>query len=273
METKRKKVSAQDVERWVGRWESSMSSGIYKPWVEVQEVPSRGRSRKVNGVKSNRIHHFLSDLEYNLYLMFEYDKSITQIKEQYPQLPQTDTVDIANELGIMHPRYPQSKTPKVGSTDFLIDKLRNDGTVEQIAISAKYEKDFDPNKKTAKRTLQKLELERLYWAKKGITCKCLTEKSINKNMIYNLKWLIQSAKITSELEFIKSDWISTYKSSIKNLDGNKLASVLKDAATSLNISYQDSVQLYKHCMWHQLLTTDISEKIKLTTPVYFKQYF
>ncbi|MGO0305788.1 hypothetical protein ACTL6P_04105 [Endozoicomonas acroporae] len=61
MEKKRKDVTEEDVLRRTTEWEKKWKSGEYKPWIEVQEVPSGGRSKKIKGHKSNRTHHLLSD--------------------------------------------------------------------------------------------------------------------------------------------------------------------------------------------------------------------
>ncbi|WP_066015410.1 TnsA endonuclease N-terminal domain-containing protein [Endozoicomonas atrinae] len=115
MQTKRSKVTEKDVERWCKLWLKLQKDGIYKPWLEVREVPSLGRSRKVKGIKTHHTHHFLSDIEYHIYLMLEYNPAVIAIYEQYPLLPREDSIEIANEMGIRHPVYPQSKTPIVSS--------------------------------------------------------------------------------------------------------------------------------------------------------------
>ena len=35
----------------------------YKPWLTARDVPSRGRSHRVLGVTTGRVHHLLSDIE------------------------------------------------------------------------------------------------------------------------------------------------------------------------------------------------------------------
>ena len=75
METKRKDITEEDITRWIAAWEEFKASGVHKAWCEVQETPSKGKSRKITGIKSGRIHHLLSDGEYFVFLLLEYDKS------------------------------------------------------------------------------------------------------------------------------------------------------------------------------------------------------
>ena len=46
----------------------------YKPWVTVHDYPSKGRISRVTGIKTKRVHHFLSDLERNFFCVRLKDK-------------------------------------------------------------------------------------------------------------------------------------------------------------------------------------------------------
>lgn len=39
----------------------------YLPWLQVGDFSSQGRSHRISGIKTNRIHHFFSDLEQQYY--------------------------------------------------------------------------------------------------------------------------------------------------------------------------------------------------------------
>lgn len=39
----------------------------YKPWIKIQDVPSLGKATRLEGIKTNRQHEFLSDLERDSY--------------------------------------------------------------------------------------------------------------------------------------------------------------------------------------------------------------
>jgi len=54
----------------------------YTPWLYVHEVPSIGRSHRVPGAASKRVHHLLSDIEYSVFLVLDRDLSVIDIREQ-----------------------------------------------------------------------------------------------------------------------------------------------------------------------------------------------
>ena len=92
----------------------------YLPWLRVQDVPSKGLSTRVEGWKTKRIHHFLSQLELLYYYVLEWSRAILDIREQYPLLPLEETISIAQSCGIPHPAHPKTKKPVVFTTDFLL---------------------------------------------------------------------------------------------------------------------------------------------------------
>jgi hypothetical protein len=49
-----------DIDRHIEKGFGQGSQELYVPWLRVQDVPSHGRSRKVHGVKVDRLHHLLS---------------------------------------------------------------------------------------------------------------------------------------------------------------------------------------------------------------------
>jgi hypothetical protein len=90
----------------------------YKPFINVNEISSRGRSHRVPSQKHTRIHHLLSDLELMVFLALDWDRKVIDIREQFP-LVLDETLFIATEAGISHPKV--GKNNQVMTTDFLVD--------------------------------------------------------------------------------------------------------------------------------------------------------
>lgn len=153
----------------------------YKPWLTVQDVPSSGRVHRLRGLKTGRRHHLLSDIEWRLFLLFDWADDVEDIREQFP-LDRDATKRIANEMGVRHPTDTSTKTPVVMSTDLVVDVLRN-GRLVTLARAIK------PSAELAKpRILEKLEIERRYWVEGGIDWRVLTEKEIPIAMTTAIFW-------------------------------------------------------------------------------------
>ncbi|MEO0688448.1 MAG: TnsA endonuclease N-terminal domain-containing protein, partial [Cyanobacteria bacterium J06649_11] len=122
-----------------GRGQGKGSS--YKPWLQIQDVPSIGLATRIKGWKTNRVHHFLSNLELNYFYVLEWSSIVTDIREQYPLLPREETLAIASNCGIRHPQEAQTKTPIVMTCDFLITIAANIEEIE-VARTVKFAKDL-----------------------------------------------------------------------------------------------------------------------------------
>ncbi|XWK89104.1 MAG: TnsA endonuclease C-terminal domain-containing protein [Phormidium sp.] len=138
---------------------------------------------RIKGIKTKRVHHFLSQLELNYFYLLEWSNSVVDIREQYPLLPIEETVAIAQHCQIRHPRDPKTQNPIVMTTDFLISHTHSTGTKEQ-ARTVKTAADLQ-----SERTIEKLEIERQYWLAKDIDWGIVTEHEIPMILAKNIGWL------------------------------------------------------------------------------------
>jgi hypothetical protein len=138
----------------------------YQPWIKIQDLSSRGRVHRILGETTGRIHHLLSDHELDVFLMLDWSPQVHDIREQFP-LPRVKTIIIAEEMGVAHPRI--DGVDVVMTTDFLVDLSNGDRAAVSFKQAAERKK---------RRTRQKLEIERRYWASKGVEYIVLTEKDL-----------------------------------------------------------------------------------------------
>ncbi len=131
-----------------------------KPWLTPGDLPSRGRSHRLLGMTTGRISYFLSDLERDLFLLLDWQRSTVDLREQFP-LDIEATQAIADRLNIRHPQAPGTPQPAVMTTDLLLDRRGAEG-VETRAYAVKTAEDLEKP-----RTLRKLEIEWVYWKERG----------------------------------------------------------------------------------------------------------
>ena len=161
----------------------------YKPWICIQDFASKGMVSRVLGYKSGRIHHLMSGNETAFFYISDFDQSITDIREQFPLLDVLDTVRIAESAGIRHPRDSASRYPYVMTTDFV---LTTNGGLKACSIK-------ESSALSDKRTIEKLEIERRYWKKKGVEWQLITEKDINFAKARNLEWVGRARSVPDML--------------------------------------------------------------------------
>lgn len=108
----------------------------YSPWLQIQDVPSSGRSHRPYGIKSRRVHHLLSDGEWKCFLKLEGSPNVVEIQEQFP-LDRLETFRIARRLGFKHPRTLDG-TPYVMTLDFLVTETGSAGS-RKVPYTFKYD--------------------------------------------------------------------------------------------------------------------------------------
>ncbi|AIQ20648.1 hypothetical protein H70357_31140 [Paenibacillus sp. FSL H7-0357] len=154
----------------------------YKPWTTVRDFAgSNSQSGRVLGWKTERIHHFLSQLERFYFYILEWSDNVSDIREKYP-LSLDKTHDLSVALNIKHPSDSKTKELLVMTTDFVIN-VNQDGNDRMIARTV-----LPSNQLASKRTIDKLELERMYWFERDVDWGIVTEKEIPKEMAQNIEW-------------------------------------------------------------------------------------
>jgi len=177
-------------QKWIKQGRGAGTGKDYQPWLTVRDLPSAGRSHRVWGFQTQRTHHLLSDLELSAFFLFDWNPSVTDIREQYP-LRIDDTHELAAQAGIRHPEV--GGQVQVMSTDLLVDTNRPD--LPRMAIQVKPLSDL-----SNPRTIEKLELERRYWEMKGVPWYLLTDKQIPKAVTKNIAWLYPAQVVLDGLE-------------------------------------------------------------------------
>jgi hypothetical protein len=124
------------VQRFLAEGRGTGFGSEYSPWLQIQDVPSLGRSHRPFGIKSRRVHHLLSDGEWKCFLRLEGDPFIDEIQEQKP-MDRIETFRIAQRMGIAHPRTLDG-TPYVLTLDFYVRENR-DGVIRWRPLTFKYD--------------------------------------------------------------------------------------------------------------------------------------
>ncbi|WP_207936714.1 TnsA endonuclease N-terminal domain-containing protein [Pseudomonas sp. 51_B] len=250
----RRFASKQDIERHAANGFGSGAGVGYVPWLRVQDVPSMGRSHKIPGVKIERIHHLLSDLERAYLLVCEFSEDVVDIREQYPLLPEERTQAIAKAIGVRYPRYKSTALPLVMTTDFLLTVRQPNGDFKSVARTIKYQQDLN-----SLRTLEKLEIERRFWMSQGVDWAIITEEMFTPDLIKNLGLLRRYAKLPRALtsSALHADFLELLESS--KAYPWATSECLRRIATRLGIAYGDARDIFFNLIWRKVILIDLSK--------------
>jgi len=227
---------------------------FYKPWITVRDCASRGRSHRVFGHKSQRGHHLLSDLELAVFLLLEWHPDTEEIREQFP-LCREDTIAISQSASIKHPNM--YGVQQVMSSDFLVNT--RDISSPKFAIQAKY---VDDLKKP--RTIEKLEIERRYWALKSVPWTIITERDIPDAVFANINWLYPLQGDGSDhVDYMEK--IEFYSFHFKQMEGCSIVEIAKKLDKSYELELGQSLLEIRTLLARRFFLFDISVPFRQIT--------
>ncbi|WP_395015424.1 TnsA endonuclease N-terminal domain-containing protein [Dongia sp.] len=187
----RKRISE---ERRIAQGRGSGYGSGYLPWLNIRDgSSSQGWTGTITGRKVGRDHTYLSKLEYYAIYLLQDDDEIIDIREQYPLLDKKETIEIAREKGITHPRNKDGR-PVVMTTDFLV--TFGSASNCHIALPVKQKKALEDE-----HVLEWLEIDRIYHQRRNHGWKLLTEDELDipraKNLsIFDEYWDYDKTKLT-----------------------------------------------------------------------------
>lgn len=229
----------------------------YNPWYHIQDVASKGLVTRIKGWKTKRVQHFLSLLELRYFYLLEWDQNVTDIREQYPLLPQAETLAIAEHCGIPHPADPKTKYPVVMTTDFLYTTCS--GVVEvDHACAVKYANDLQ-----SKRTVEKLEIERRYWKARNVTWSIVTERDVSIALAKNVEWIHQYFHLRDFTSLPKPAIQRVTSGLTQNIhtSGLSLRDVTLHMDDSFGLDAGTSLSMVRHLIARRLLKADMYQPI------------
>lgn len=258
MGKRRRSINEKVIEKYIASGCGQGRGADYQPWLTIQDVPSSGLVNRIKGWKTGRVHHLLSELELNYFYVLEWSQVVCDIREQYPLLPLTQTQAIASECGFRHPTVGRTSDPVVMTTDFVVTIRQSIGTTE-IARTLKYAKDLQ-----SKRTLEKLEIERLYWLSRGIDWGIVTEREIPVGLVKNVAWFhpfvsIENLSPLKEREIRRIATVLTQKVSQNNVN---LVTMTAECDDLLGYPPGTSLMVARHMLANRILLVDMSEFIQ-----------
>lgn len=264
---KRHGATPENVDAWIRRGDGQGEGRNFRPFFRVRDVPSRGRSHMLVGLRTGRTHHYLSDIEYGYHLLAEFANKVIDIREQFALLPRDETQSIASDLGIRHPVYPGTHTPIVMTSDLVLT-IADPWKPRLCVISVKAASQLDRKNGGYQRVLEKLWIEKNYWTSRNVPWALCTDDMLPKTRVRNLG-LLRSAMVSKEF-----DWLNPRLCEFASLfaDSWSARRPLNDllAATSrgLAIEIHETFALFARSVWLRLLPINLDAAvISHTLPV------
>jgi hypothetical protein len=257
MAKRKRKTTQKSINKWIKEGRGIGRLAEYKPWLHIQDVPSKGLSSRIKGWKTGRVHHLLSLLELKYFYVLEWSQGVIDIREQFPLLPLEETLSIALSCGIRHPVDPRTKHPVVMTTDF-VNTVRRGASDFDEPRTIKYKVDL-----LKPRTLEKLEIERRYWEARKITLKIITEDGIPIALAKNVEWLHSYRHLGDFAgldQLVFSQTVSAVKVTLRRQPG-PLRDIMLQVDDRLALEPGTSLSVVRHLLANRHLLIDMLKPI------------
>lgn len=151
--------------------------------VKVTTFSSKGRVTRMQGIKTNKIHHLQSDNQLRAFLLFEWSDKVTDIQESYPLTDLLEVIDEKEDLRLDKFMDKESNKLYILHTNFFLT-INENGKDKYVAVVVK-----NTSELKRKVVIEKLEIERRYYEVKKIDFKIITEKELNRVFCKNIEWV------------------------------------------------------------------------------------
>lgn len=246
------------VQRFLNEGRGQGTGPSYAPWLQIQDVPSSGRSHRPFGIKSRRVHHLLSDGEWKCFLRFEADPTVVDIREQFP-MDRLETYRLARELGVRHPRTLDG-TPYVMTLDFLVT-VAEAGGMSLVPYTFKYDPDD-----LSPREQELMAITRAFWEAHSLELRLIDQSFFDEPFNINYD-SVRAYNDIDQLDFhTYTDVAGIADALVEEVamgSEEMLLQACRWVAGALDTTPQVVYQIAMHLVARGLLRVDLSSRIGL----------
>jgi hypothetical protein len=250
-------MTDQKYKKWIKEGRGQGEGENYKPWLTIQDVPSNGVVSRENSWTVGRIHHLMSRLELNYFYVLDWSDAVVDIREQYPLLPIERTIEISEDLGVAHPKDPETKEYTPITTDFFL-KIKKDNKEFFCARTVK------PSNQLTKRTIEKFSIEKQFYDEQGIDWMIVTDQHLPKGLVHNIEWIHNAKNLDFAPSDIEEKMLPNLAQSlfvdIISLD-KPLSTITNDFDRKVGLSVGSSLFIVQHMLATKQWKTDMINKI------------
>lgn len=253
-----------DIARRIAKGRGQNEGADYKPWLTVREVASRGKSSRILGWKTRRVHTVLSGLEEHYFYVLEWSAFVVDVREQFPLLPLRDTLAIAESLGVRHPEH--QGRPIVMTLDFLVTERRSERNHRFCARSTKRETDL-----ADLRVREKLTIERLYCEAHGMDWGYVTEKNIPWTLAENVAYLHPRFDLSLRFPQLDAATISAVSRALADLVFSSLAPLnrhTQECDDLLGLAPGTALTIARHLLATRRWEVDMNQPLHPARPLH-----
>jgi hypothetical protein len=230
----------------------------YRRWLNIRDVPSRGTSSSVGGIRVQRPYHLLSELEVTYFFLIERRASVIDIREQWPILHVDRTLELCAERGVTH-KY-RGVYPEPFTIDFLVTE-EIDRKISYRAASIKTPEDAaDPDVR------RRLWVEYAWCREHGIFWTLVDTSSFNRTLLDTLRFMRGWFRSRYEPE---AGIVERFANEFfyQHTTNASLQSILLSTAKRMCIGNDLADNIFRYCAWSSRIPVSLRHPLLMNRPV------
>jgi hypothetical protein len=284
-EIKRRKSKVMTLKKMIQHIRDGFGQGHgrnYLPWITIHRKNSSSNSNQVVSWMPplGRTGHYLSRGEYFLALLLLW-LGVLDLREQYPIWPFTHMnplvgamgsegmelkwsrglLEIAADANIRHGVEFGTNIPYVAT----IDQLATISTANGLKLVAFSSKPIATHSEEVnERTLERLELERLYFEEIGVRYVVTYSGLVPSILAGQLEWLLDCSVLPASPKL--GHLVDLFATHFANYPDFSIAGAVLKISTKLFIPLDSAWILFRYCAWTQKIDIDLSARIITSMP-------
>lgn len=237
----------------------------YRPWIQNTDFPSKGRSTRIFGWKTHRIHHLLTDSQTRYFYLLEWEDSVIDIREHFPLFNLEEIIGEKKDLNFNLFKDKDSGCNYILYTTFLITIKGVNGEEINLARSIKSSNELE--KKIA---IERLEIERRYWNYKGINWGIVTDKEIPVAKSRNIEWIHSSLYPYEDRGITKNEIHYLSDAFIRGMVPNANKPIRKYTTAfdkENNLELGTGLFVFKYLIASKIIKVDMNREININNPI------
>ncbi|MGH1462093.1 MAG: hypothetical protein ACRBB6_08660 [Neptuniibacter sp.] len=266
-------VTEKELKKIAAWEEKTEKEGHHLSFVGLRNTWKVGRRHLHAEPDTKILNVCASDLELRAMTYLRFVFKDATFKTQVPLLPLKKTIDIANELCVIHPRDWQEHAAKTMSTDIVMEGTdRQTKERKEIAVFIRYydglyKVDEIGEEKPITREWQKIDIAEEYHTKHlNQQFEILTDRELSKSTEYSINWLREfHPQNYTEEQLIR--FITLFLRVYSKHPVHILEDLLELSAKRLDIPFSECLNLFRYCGTHHYLPLNITKRINLSSSI------
>jgi len=223
----------------------------YEPAIKIPSTKGLNSTvSRINGSKTNRVHHLLSRNETRYFYYLEWASNISDIREQFP-LDIDETREIANLFGFTHANVRGKDI--IMTTDFLVSIDNNHVIARTFKMSKELSKES---------VLKKFAVEKEYWDRRSVDWGIVTENEIDNVIVANIEFYHRSRSYLED-EKISEEHVNAVLRGVDTTE-DSLRNVLLGIDEYYDLEVGQALSIFKSLVFKKRVKVDMRKKFSIS---------